>query len=306
MAKILVVDDNEQLSSMVQDVLESWDHQVLVAFEGRESLELARREQPDIILLDVMLPGLSGYEVCGELKHDPLTENIAVIMVSALSDVDNRIHGYKVGADNFLVKPINYQELEAIVDKLLVQKARLDEMESCEHVLASLQKLMNLFSNHRLNQAAFQAEADFGRKLLEMLSWDDQLVRRCQIALALRQVLHLPVNLQLAPGEERSLLSSLRLGHWFNPLYEYVRALGSKASPEQKAALLEAVKAQKLEAAADFLLLLDRFFELERQQQNRDKALQLLKQEAAGRYNLKLLKALEQLVSDEKVLAKLQ
>ncbi|HBX75516.1 MAG TPA: two-component system response regulator, partial [Acidaminococcaceae bacterium] len=113
MPKILVVDDNEQLSSMLKDVLESWGYTALIATEGRACLELARQEQPDIILLDIMLPGLSGYEVCSELKRDARTHSIAVIMMTALEDMESRIHGFKVGADNFLVKPINYNEVKA-------------------------------------------------------------------------------------------------------------------------------------------------------------------------------------------------
>ena len=102
MPKILVVDDNEQLSSMLKDVLESWGYTAMIATEGRSCLEIARLEQPDIILLDIMLPGLSGYEVCSELKRDSRTCSIAVIMMTALEDLESRIHGYKVGADNFL------------------------------------------------------------------------------------------------------------------------------------------------------------------------------------------------------------
>ena len=96
MPKILVVDDNEQLSSMLKDVLESWGYTALTATEGRSCLEIARQEQPDIILLDIMLPGLSGYEVCSELKRDGRTHSIAVIMMTALEDLESRIHGYKV------------------------------------------------------------------------------------------------------------------------------------------------------------------------------------------------------------------
>ena len=132
MPKILVVDDNEQLSSMLKDVLESWGYTALTATEGRSCLEIARQEQPDIILLDIMLPGLSGYEVCSELKRDGRTHSIAVIMMTALEDLESRIHGYKVGADNFLVKPINYNEVKAIIQKLLKEKLYEDTLEeSC-------------------------------------------------------------------------------------------------------------------------------------------------------------------------------
>ena len=96
MAKILVVDDNEQLNSMLKDVLESWDYTALMVTEGFACLDVARREMPDIILLDIMLPGLSGYEVCSALKSDPATKGIAVIMMTALEDVESRIHGFKV------------------------------------------------------------------------------------------------------------------------------------------------------------------------------------------------------------------
>lgn len=81
---------------MLKDVLESWDYTVLLSEDGFSCLDLARKEKPDIILLDIMLRGLSGYEVCSELKKDPCTQETAVILMTALSDVQSRIHGYGV------------------------------------------------------------------------------------------------------------------------------------------------------------------------------------------------------------------
>ena len=144
MPKILVVDDNEQLSSMLKDVLESWGYTALTATEGRSCLEIARQEQPDIILLDIMLPGLSGYEVCSELKRDGRTHSIAVIMMTALEDMESRIHGYKVGADNFLVKPINYNEVKAIIQKLLKEKLYEDTLEESCNVAKAFRKFGQL------------------------------------------------------------------------------------------------------------------------------------------------------------------
>src|SRR5574344_1468188 len=174
MAKILVVDDNEQLNSMLKDVLESWGHTVLLAGEGRLCLEYARKDRPDIILLDVMLPGLSGYEVCSELRKDPVTASIVVVMITALADVDNRIHGYKLGADNFLVKPINYDELQAILNKYLENKRLSDTMEQRNAVVNTLLHMISMISGRPFDENETNKEAAYCRKVLELLHWEKE------------------------------------------------------------------------------------------------------------------------------------
>ena len=123
MAKVLIIDDNEKNIELFKDFVESWGYSTILAYQGREAIELAQKEKPDAIILDVMLPGMSGYEVCSELKDNPATRFIPIVMVTALTDYADRVHGFNVGADNFLVKPVNYRELRAILGSLLRKKA---------------------------------------------------------------------------------------------------------------------------------------------------------------------------------------
>lgn len=130
MKKILVVDDNEQNSDLLKDVLETWGYEVRIAGQGLEVLPMSLEFKPDIILLDIMLPGMSGFEVCTALRGNAATKSLPVIMCSVLSELEDRAHAYSVGADNYLTKPINYNELKQIIKSALVKKQYMDGTES--------------------------------------------------------------------------------------------------------------------------------------------------------------------------------
>ena len=125
MKTVLIVDDNIKNLDLFKDFVESWGYETVTAQQGKDAISLAERYLPDIILLDVMLPGMSGYEVCRELKENTKTQHIPVVMITVLNDIADRIHGYKIGADQFLVKPVDYNELHAILTVYLVKKACL-------------------------------------------------------------------------------------------------------------------------------------------------------------------------------------
>ena len=305
MAKILVVDDNEQLSSMVKDVLESWGHQVFEAVEGRQSLELARRELPDIILLDVMLPGLSGYEVCGELKHDPLTENIAVIMVSALSEVDNRIHGYKVGADNFLVKPINYDELQAILNKYLEGKKHTDTMEKRASVVDTLLHFICMIIDRPYDGNEKEKETSYCNKVLSLLNWDKETCYRATIATVLRRLASLKNIFRTQQDQTDNLLAPLIMSRWLTPVLHYLSIADAPESSAMHANL--ATTGKDLDKIADFVVLMDRFFTLSMEQPDKELVIAMLKRETiTKKYNEKILAAIEHCFHDEKVLEMMQ
>lgn len=126
-ARVLVVDDIEVNVRLLEAKLLSEYYDVLTASNGPQALEIARRESPDIVLLDVMMPGMDGLEVCKRLKTDPATRHIPVVMVTALSDVADRLKGLEVGADDFLTKPVNDVALFARVRSLIRLKRTLDE-----------------------------------------------------------------------------------------------------------------------------------------------------------------------------------
>jgi two-component system cell cycle response regulator len=126
-ARILVVDDNPLNVKLLAAKLAHDYYVVSSATNGAETLESVAREKPDIILLDVMMPELDGFETCRRLKADPTTAHIPVIMVTALSDVADRVKGLEAGADDFLTKPINDLALMARVRSLLRLKMIMDE-----------------------------------------------------------------------------------------------------------------------------------------------------------------------------------
>ena len=132
-ARILVVDDQAANVRLLEARLQAEYFDVCTAADGFEAIEVARREQPDLILLDVMMPRMDGYETCARLKDDPCTRHIPVVMVTALDQRDDRIRGLDAGADDFLTKPIDDVALFARVRSLLRLKSVLDELRYREN-----------------------------------------------------------------------------------------------------------------------------------------------------------------------------
>ena len=136
--KILVVDDQPLNVELLEADLLAHGYEVVTAYDGKSALEKVANESPDLILLDVMMPGMDGFEVCRRLKSDQETLLIPIVMVTALSARDDRIRGIEVGVDDFLTKPYDKQELQARVKSLLRVKMFTDELEKAEAVIASL------------------------------------------------------------------------------------------------------------------------------------------------------------------------
>jgi two-component system, cell cycle response regulator len=126
-ARVLVVDDVDLNVKLLEAKLSSEYFDVLSADNGRLALELADAERPDVILLDVMMPRMDGFEVCRLLKANPRTADLPVVMVTALSDVANRLRGLEAGADDFLTKPVNDIALFARVRSLVRLKRMMEE-----------------------------------------------------------------------------------------------------------------------------------------------------------------------------------
>lgn len=135
---ILVVDDDEDQRRILELLLKHFGHEVITAADGAAALEYVRSEKPDLILLDVNMPGLNGFEVCRRIKANPATRLTPVVLVTALTAVEDRVRGIEAGADDFLSKPVDQNELLARTRSLLNFKAYVDELENAEAVLYSL------------------------------------------------------------------------------------------------------------------------------------------------------------------------
>ncbi len=119
MATILVIDDDELVSRTLQRALKLYGHQVMVANSGTEGLQTARRHRPDLFILDIMMPGADGYQVCRQIRGDPLLADLPVLFLTAKAKDEDKIEGFRAGADDYLSKPFNMEELQLRVKAIL-------------------------------------------------------------------------------------------------------------------------------------------------------------------------------------------
>ncbi|MFN2188569.1 MAG: response regulator transcription factor [Candidatus Promineifilaceae bacterium] len=119
MQTILVIDDDELVSRTLQRALKLYDYQVMVAHSGTEGLHLARRHLPDLLVLDVIMPGTDGFQVCRQVRGDPLLKNVPILFLTAKTKDEDKIEGFRAGGDDYLSKPFNMQELQLRIRAIL-------------------------------------------------------------------------------------------------------------------------------------------------------------------------------------------
>ena len=125
--KILVVDDEDNILELLKFNLENNSYKVVTASNGDEALKLARSEEPNLILLDLMLPGLDGYELCKEIRRDVNLSHTPIIMITAKSEELDKILGLELGADDYITKPFSIREMLARV-KAVLRRASIQQM----------------------------------------------------------------------------------------------------------------------------------------------------------------------------------
>ncbi len=128
MPKILVVDDEETVARVIEHALRH-EHQVWVSYSAVEALKTARQIHPDLIILDIVMPGMNGLDACRELRRDPMFKAIPILFLTARSGVEDRIEGFEAGADDYLTKPFDIRELVLRVQAIL-RRARAEPRES--------------------------------------------------------------------------------------------------------------------------------------------------------------------------------
>ncbi len=117
--KILIVDDEMRSLLPLKRSLEAENYIVIEAYDGFEAVEKSKKELPELIILDIMLPGMDGMEVCSRLKKDPLTEKIPIIMLTAKDDVRDKVESFEIGADDYVTKPFHLSELKGRIKSVL-------------------------------------------------------------------------------------------------------------------------------------------------------------------------------------------
>lgn len=248
-ARILVVDDVPANVKLLEAKLSAEYFDVLMAMDGTSAIEIAEREQPDIILLDVMMPGLDGFEVCRRLKASRATSHIPVVMVTALDQASDRVQGLEAGADDFLTKPVNdvalfarvksLVRLKRLTDELRMRQATSEQMglvddaaaieddaslrgrilivedreQTINRLIEPLRANHEVFVEPNMDQALMLARAGTYDLLVVSLSLKEQDgLRLCSQLRSVEQTRNTPVLILVEEGDMRRLAQALEMG----------------------------------------------------------------------------------------------
>src|SRR3989339_1262304 len=171
---VLIVDDAEKNLKLLEAFLMPEGYNILKALTGEECLEILGKGNVDIVLLDVMLPGKSGFEVCREIKSNGRTKFLPVVMVTALKEKEDRIKGIEAGADDFLTKPVDKHEMSARVKSLLRIKMLHDKLQKSYEDLGRLERIKEDLSRlvvHDMNNILTSISMS-----LELISRDENII----------------------------------------------------------------------------------------------------------------------------------
>ncbi|MBW1719015.1 MAG: response regulator [Deltaproteobacteria bacterium] len=168
--KILIVEDNVDTVDLLRKRLRADGYDTAEAYDGEEGLERFAEYEPDLVVLDIMMPKLDGFEVCKRLKEDESTRQIPVLMLTAKGDVDSTCKGLDVGGDDYLAKPFDYKELVARIRSLLSMRAEREKLLE-EEKSEALEKMMDQVAHEIRNPLV--AIGGFARRISDSLSEDD-------------------------------------------------------------------------------------------------------------------------------------
>jgi len=166
-SRILVVDDVKQNLELLEAHLISEGYQVDTAGSGHEALEMVHKNAPDLILLDIQMPGINGYQACEKLKGDGNTRLIPIIMITALREVEDKIKAIEAGADDFITKPFNKLEVLARVRSLLKVKYLNDQLDTAENVIFALAQAIE--SKDKYTEGHIERVSQYSMELADIL-----------------------------------------------------------------------------------------------------------------------------------------
>lgn len=228
MARVLVVDDDLSVADAISRMLNRRNHETIVVHNGRDAISAAQTQSPDLVVLDVIMPGMDGVEVCRRLRADPTTAHLPIIFLTARIMIEDKIKGFEAGADDYLTKPFAIQELELRVRALLRRSERLMAQLSSaddgqEDTADTAEQDVLIVGGLSLNRRTFEASTSEHTAMLTPVEFD------------------LLSHLMAHPGE---IFSSERLLHevWGYPtgtgdpalVRMHVRNLRAKIEPEQE------------------------------------------------------------------------
>lgn len=168
--KVLVVDDEENIQELIRLGLRYEGFQVESAADGLEGISAAQRLNPDLVILDLMLPGIDGLEVCRRLRANPTTQDVPILMLTAKDEVRDRVTGLDTGADDYLTKPFEFDELVARVRAILRRQQRTQRMEQGGELPSQILQ----FGDLQLNMAT--REVTRGGRLIELTATEYNLL----------------------------------------------------------------------------------------------------------------------------------
>jgi len=247
-ARVLVVDDIPANVKLLEAKLQAEYYEVVTAISGRQALAAMAQHAPDIVLLDVMMPGMDGFEVCRAIKADPRSAHVPVVMITALSDVKDRVRGLEAGADDFLTKPPNTVALFARIRSLVRLKRAVDEWHTREAAASAFgaesavaeaefarpgavllvqdgqrgfERVAQTLgtAGHTVTTAATVAaarelaeRADFDLILADHFVAGDDALRLCSWFRSNERTRHVPILLMIEDGQPERLAKALDLG----------------------------------------------------------------------------------------------
>ncbi len=162
--EILVIEDDEIVARTIERTLRGHEFKVAVANSGVQGLQAARRQVPRLVLLDVIMPGMDGYAVCREMRADPLLANVPILFLTAKSKDDDRITGFRAGADDYLAKPFNIDELLLRIRAILRRTGPAEAPAAPPHQIA--------LGRFRLDTQSYQLEGPRGQVQLTPVQYD--------------------------------------------------------------------------------------------------------------------------------------
>lgn len=209
-ARVLVVDDEEPNRRLIRNCLAPAGYAIAEASSADEALSAIRQRVPDLILLDVMMPGTDGYQVARQLKTDPLTKLVPIVMVTALDQLEDKIKAIDLGADDYLVKPVRLPELRARVRSLVALKRYTDDLEHASKVVQSMALAVERRDAHTGNHC--KRLGHYAGTVGSILRLDDEALSRLRLGGVLHDVGKIGISdlILNKPGkltpEERTLI----------------------------------------------------------------------------------------------------